>query len=76
MSEAGASWACDMKIPFETILDFHAHGCPTGHGVLLLTLVEEGSGNVDEDSAELNTFRLPTAGDPPIGPCNAQGATS
>jgi hypothetical protein len=24
-----------MKIPFETILDFHAHGCPTGHEGLL-----------------------------------------
>ena len=25
----------DMKIPFETILDFHAHGCPIGHEGLL-----------------------------------------
>jgi hypothetical protein len=26
-----------MKIPFETILDFHAHGCPIGHEGLLFT---------------------------------------
>jgi hypothetical protein len=33
-----------MKIPFETILDFHAHGCPIGHEGLLSLAVAEGLG--------------------------------
>jgi hypothetical protein len=33
----------DMKIPFETILDFHAHGCPIGHEGLLFPLGANGS---------------------------------
>jgi len=33
-----------MKIPFETILDFHAHGCPTGHEGLLFPLAVSPNG--------------------------------
>jgi hypothetical protein len=35
MSEAVASWGCDMKIPSKIIMDFHAHGCPIGHAGLV-----------------------------------------